>query len=232
MHGRDLVKKVKKNCERCRYLRNKAINIEMGPASSHSLRIAPAFYATQVDLCGPFKAYSTHNKRTAIQVWLAVYCCMSTSTTLIQVMEDYSTIAFIQSFVRFSCEVCYPVFISVDGGSQLVKGCESMELTYTDIKYKLHKDSVVEFDPCPVEGQNCNWKVESRIHQIKESFEKNIQNERLSVLQWEILSSVIANIINDLPIGFGNIISDYENMDSITPDRLRLVKNKFVFQQQ
>ena len=81
MQGRDLVKKVKKNCERCGYLRKKAINIKMGPVSSHSLRIAPAFYATQVDLCGPFKAYSTHNKRTTIKVWLAVYCCMSASTT-------------------------------------------------------------------------------------------------------------------------------------------------------
>ena len=232
MQGTDLVKKVKKNCERCRYLRKKAINIEMGPVSSHSLRIVPAFDLDLFDLCGPFKAYSPHNKTTTIKIWLAVYCCMSASTTLTKVMEDYSTIAFIQSFVRFSCEVFYPMFMSVDEGSQLVKGCESMELTYTDIKYKLYKNSVVEFDTCPVEGHNCNWKVESRIRQIKESFEKNIQNERLSVLQWEILSSGIANTIDDLPIGLGNIISDYENMDSITPNRLRLIRNKFVFQQQ
>ena len=45
-----------------------------------------------------------------------------------------------------------------------------------------------------------------------------MQNERLSVLQWETLSSVIANAISDLPIGLGNIISDYENMDLITPN--------------
>ena len=50
MQGRDLVKKAKKNCERCRYLRKKAINIEMGPVSTHNLRRAPAFSATQVDL--------------------------------------------------------------------------------------------------------------------------------------------------------------------------------------
>ena len=81
---------------------------------------------------------------------------MSTSTTLIKVMEDYSTTAFIQSFVRFSCEVGYPKFLSVDKGSQLVKGCESMKLTYTDIKYKLHKNSVEEFDTCPVGGHNYN----------------------------------------------------------------------------
>ena len=46
MQGRGLVKKVKKNCERCRYLRERAINIEMGPLSTHSLRIAPAFYSS------------------------------------------------------------------------------------------------------------------------------------------------------------------------------------------
>ena len=60
----------------------------MGPVSSHSLRKAPAFYVTKVDLCGPFKAYSPHNKRTTIKIWLAVSCCMSSSTTLIKVMED------------------------------------------------------------------------------------------------------------------------------------------------
>ena len=59
----------------------------------------------------------------------AVYFCMSTSATLIKVMEDYSTIAFIQSFVRFSCEVGYPKLLSVDEGCQLVKGYESMKLT-------------------------------------------------------------------------------------------------------
>ena len=50
MQGTDLVKKAKKNCERCRYFRKKAINIEMGPVSIHNLRITPAFCATQVDL--------------------------------------------------------------------------------------------------------------------------------------------------------------------------------------
>ena len=72
MQGRDLNKKVKKKC----------VQFHL------SLRIAPAFYVTKVDLCGPFKAYSPHNKRTTIKIWLAVYCCMSTSTTLIKVMED------------------------------------------------------------------------------------------------------------------------------------------------
>ena len=43
LQGREWVKKVQKNCERCRYLRQKGINIEMGPVLSRSLRIAPTF---------------------------------------------------------------------------------------------------------------------------------------------------------------------------------------------
>ena len=90
MQGRDLVKKVKKNCERCRCLRKKAINIEMVPVLSHSLKIAPAFHATPVDLCGPFKAYSPQNKTATMKTWLAVCCCMSCKTIVQQ--HSYSNL--------------------------------------------------------------------------------------------------------------------------------------------
>ena len=36
---------------------------------------------------------------------------------------------------------------------------------------------------------------------------------------------MIANTINNLCIAFGNIISDYENMDLIRPNRLQLGRN-------
>ena len=96
------MKKIKTQCERCRYLRKKFIDVEMGPISKHSLTIAPAFYATQADIYGPFKAYSLHRKRTAIKIWLIVYCCISTLATNKKVIDDYSAQAFIQAFIRFS----------------------------------------------------------------------------------------------------------------------------------
>ena len=83
----------------------------------------------------------------------------------------------------------------------------------------------VEFEVCPVGGHNMNGKVERRIKHIKESLEKSSHNERLSILQWETLASTVANSINDLPLALGNITSDYENMDLLTPNRLRLGRN-------
>ena len=91
IEGRELVKKIKRLCERCRYLEMKTIDVAMGPISKHNTVIAPAFFITQVDLAGPFSVYSKHNKRTTLKIWLAVFCCSTTSTVNIKIMGDYGT---------------------------------------------------------------------------------------------------------------------------------------------
>ena len=68
----------------------------MGPVSQHNLTIAPAFYVTQVDLCGPFDSYAPHNKRKTVKIWLTVFCCATTSTTSTKTMDDYGISSFIQ----------------------------------------------------------------------------------------------------------------------------------------
>jgi len=140
-------------------------------------------------------------------------------------MEDYSTAAFVQAFIRFSCEVGYPKKVLTDAGSQIIKGCNDLKLNYHDLKFKLHHNVAVEFDVCPVGGHNMNGKVERKIREIKSSLERTLVEQRLSIIQWETISSEVANCINDLPLALGNIVSDFENMDIITPNRLRLGRN-------
>ena len=67
-----------------------------------------------------------------------------------------------------------------------------------------------------------NGRVERNIRQIKESLEKTMHSERLSVIQWETMCSQVGNAINDLPIAVSNVVADLENADIITPNRLRL----------
>ena len=50
----------------------------MGPVSGYNMIIiAPAFYGAQVDISGPLKANSPHNKRATIKIWHVVFCCMT-----------------------------------------------------------------------------------------------------------------------------------------------------------
>ena len=225
IEGREIVKNFRNRCERCRYLRKKQIEVVMGPVSTFNLTIAPAFYITQVDLAGPFTAYSQHHKRTTVKVWLAVFCCCTTSTVSLKVMEDYSSTSFIQAFIRLSCDVGYPKILLPDEGSQLIKSCQNVRYNFKDVKEKLFVDSKVEFYPCPVGGHNMHGRVERKIREVKESIEKSFQSQRLSIIQWETVAAQISNSINDVPLALGNQTANFEVSDLITPNRLRLGRN-------
>eukprot|EP00794_Sanderia_malayensis_P002419 gene2419-biopygen1305 len=67
-----------------------------------------------------------------------------------------------------------------------------------------------------------NGKVERKIKEINSSIKKTLYNQRLSLLQWEPLSAVIANQINNLPLAIGDVSGDFECLDLITPTRLLL----------
>ena len=222
--ARDIIRMIGKSCQRCRFLRKRSLEVAMGPVSNH-LNIAPAFYISQVDLAGPFSSYSPHNKRTTVKVWFAIFCCTATSTIDIRVMEDYSSPAFVEAFIRMSCYAGYPKFLLVDQGSQVVSACESMKLSFKDIKERLYREKNVEFDTCPVGGHNMHGKVERKIRDVRASLAKTVHNERLSILQWETLLSQISNSINDMPLGYTNYSNDLENIGLLTPNRLKLGRN-------
>ena len=56
--GRDLVKRIKNGCAKCRILHMKGVEVARGPVAEENLKIAPAFFESQVDICEPFSAYS------------------------------------------------------------------------------------------------------------------------------------------------------------------------------
>ena len=224
LEGRSLVKMVRSSCPRCRYLLKRKFNVFMGPLSEDNLKIAPAFYTTQTDLAGPFLSYSQHHKRTTVKIWLVVFCCATTTSTKIKVMDSYDTLAFLQAFTRLACEVGYPKKLLVDEGSQLIKSCETMELNLVDIQQHLHSKLNIEFDTCPVGGHNVHGRVERKISEIKKSIEKSANKERLSILHWETLASTISNTINNLPLAVGNH-KHFEMSDLLTPNRLLLGRN-------
>ena len=122
-------------------------------------------------------------------------------------------------------QICYPKKLLPDEGSQLINGCDSMKINYTDVKQQLHLQVDVEYETCPTAAHYIHGKVEMKIRQIKDSVGKNLFNQRLSVLQWETFAAEISNSVNNLPLAFGSICSDLDNLDLISPNRLRLGRN-------
>ena len=169
----ELVMKFRKSCKRCRYLEKRNIKVLMGPVSKYNLNIAPAFYISQIDIFGPLKSYSSHNKRMHIKVWFIIICCCTTGAVSIKVMEDYSTSSFLLGFKRFASTAGYPKMLLPDEGSQLIKGCSNMKLNIRNIRNTLSTEYGVEFETCPVGGHNVHGRVERKIRHIQESIEKS-----------------------------------------------------------
>ena len=197
----------------------------MGSASKNQLCVAPPFYITQVDLDGPYKAYSVHNKRSTVKIYIATFVCCTTGTTSLKVMEGYDTTQFLHCFSRFACELGYPKKLLTDEGSQIVCGCQNVVLNMTDIAGTLNREFGIEFATCPVGGHNYNGKAERKIRTIQDIMNKTIHHARLSILEWETLCSEIANSVNNLPVAIGNETEELESIDLITPNRLRLGRN-------
>ncbi|XP_066920338.1 uncharacterized protein [Clytia hemisphaerica] len=139
-------------------------------------------------------------------------------------MDNYSTPSFILSFVRFASDVGYPKYLLPDEGSQLLKGCQDTRLNFKDIQNRLYCDVQVEFNACPVSGHHMHGKIERKIREIKKSLSIHLQNDRLSLLQWETIAAEISNTINDMPLALKGI-RDFEIQDVLTPSRLLLGRN-------
>ena len=197
----------------------------MGPIPDSSLKIAPAFFRSQVDLFGPFDSYSNLHKRKTVKIYFVIFCCTVTTAIDIKTMEDYSTESFLLAFVRFACRYGYPKFLLPDEGSQLVKGCESMILNFVDLKHQLNTEYSIQFETCPVGAHYMHGKVERKIQQVKKSMSLNMAGKRLSIMQWESLGHEVANCANNLPLGLKNKVEDIENLDILTPNRLLLGRN-------
>ena len=223
--GRRLVKAIQNDCTKCRILHKKGVRVAMGPIGEDNLKIAPPFYFCQVDICGPFNAFSPANKRATLKIWLVIFCCTTTGTVDCRVMEDYSTDSFLLSFIRFSCRFGYPKRLLPDEGSQLVKGCKDMILSFSDISHKLITEYGVEFKTCPVGAHYVHGKVERKIQQVKLSLGRCMDQKRISIIQWETLGQQVSNSINNLPLCLGNKTESLETLDLLTPNRLLLGRN-------
>ena len=77
----------------------------------------------------------------------------------------------------------------------------------------------------PLGGHNMHGKVERKIQHVKVAMSKELEKERLSVVQWETLGDQIANCVNDKPLAIIYVPKDVEQMDLLTPNRLMLGRN-------
>ena len=222
LRGRDLAQEIKETCSFCKRYKAKLLAVEMGKIHEARLTIAPAFTLCQVDLLGPLEARCKHNHRAVVKVWGAVFKDPASGAVFVHAMAKCDTSAFVQAYTRFAARFCHPRKLYPDEGSQLLKACSEMQISWVDVSYTLNSQYQVgvEFDPCPVGGHNYHGQVERSIQEVKKLFIAVYRGVKLDVLGFETAFAWVSNELNNLPICLGSRYKNMDNLDLITPNRL------------
>ena len=220
--GRDLAIEVREACVFCRRYKARMVKTEMGKIHENRLTIAPVFWNVQIDIMGPFLAHCEHNHRSSVKIWGLVFKDPASGAVYTHVMQGYDASSFVLAYTRFACRFGHPNQIFIDEGSQLIKGCKDMEISWTDISKTLNGEYKVglNFKTCPVGGHNFNGVVERSIKEIKKIFYTVYNGLQLDILAYETAFGWVSNELNNLPICLGSKTENLDNLDLITPQRL------------
>ena len=232
LQGMALCREVAEECVRCHMKRKKLLELPMGPIGQDQLVIAPPFFVTMIDLCGPMRGYvpgyerETRN-RAALEykLHIMVAVCVTTKIVNLQVLEGKTADAIIDGFTRLSAEVGIPNMVHVDQDSGALAGFQSVELDYRDLQHRLWTQFGISFSTCPKGGHDQHGLVERVIKSIKETFkDAGLDKMRIHAMGWQTFSKLAENAYNNIPIGYSyaRAHDNTELLKILTPNMLRL----------
>ena len=225
--GGNLTRAIREDCLRCRRILKKTMAEMMGDIPLEKLIISPAFYAVQIDDCGPFKAYSPHGQRSVLKINALVITCINTSAVTIWALETQKAPSVLKALLRHSYRYGYPAVAYIDLGPGLVKGANH-KVELSNHSTLLRQSCGMRVIPKPPQAHAQRGKVERVVKTLKEW----IQNEELSlmtqsILDWETTFAFISNFLNNLPMArlSKNRSLTTDLNDIATPNRLLLGRN-------
>jgi hypothetical protein len=168
---------------------------------------------------GPYTAFCRHNHRSTVKVWGVVFKDTASGAIFVHAMEKCDTEAFIMAYTRFAARFCHPMKLFPEEGSQLLKACKEMEISWVDGSKDLNSryQVGVEFEACPVGGHNYHGQVECSIREVKKLFDTVYRGVKMDFMGYETCFAWISNELNNLPLCLG---SKYRDLDLLTHNRL------------
>ena len=201
-----IIKQIKKNCVRCRFLEKRLLCQIMSPLPIERLQPSPAFFHTSVDLFGPFYIRDTVKKRTFGKGYGVIFTCLYSRAVQLELAEGYDTKSFMLVLRRFVSLRGYPGTLRSDRGSQLTGASKELKRAVESWNW----DSIFTFG----EKHNMKWILnksadapwengcsEALIKSTKRCLMQCIGTNRLSFFELQTALFEVASILNERPIG-------------------------------
>ena len=201
----------------------------MGKVPLVSLKEAPVFQYTQLDLIGPWKVRGEVNKRTTGKCWACIFVCLASKAIHIEIICGYATDNFLLGLQNFGSIRGWPGKIFSDPGSQLIGAANELKdawelMSQADIK-KLCVSNKTEWIFSPADSPHYQGAAESLIRVVKRAIATIYSHDkRLSYPEYVTLGHTVADLINSRPLGI--IGESGSELAILTPNSLILGRNK------
>ena len=226
---RQLVKRVRKDCIRCKRILLKTIELEMGRHAAARTILSPPFYVVMIDIAMGFNANTFKNARKTCKIYALVIVCLLSSATNILTLEGCETQDICLALERHAARYGVPSCVHVDSGSQLV-ALKKAEFLTKQLETQMVRSLDVTVKVSTAKAHNLQGRVENKIKVIRSTLEQMGIDAKypMSVIGWETLFAKIASTIDDTPIAKSNNSNAYDpGFEVLTANRLKMGRNNF-----
>ena len=210
-----LIRSIKKKCVYCRRMNKSIAGQSMGQVTDERMKPSPPFFHTATDLFGPLPIKDTVRRRVHGKCYGVIFVCLSSRAVYLDIVENYSTDAFIGALKRFVSIRGFPNTLHSDNGTQLT--CANKQLR--DITNNFNMEEIGKFGSN--EGMTwsfnkagdapwLNASCESLLRLVKNGLLKSMGDSVLTFAELQTVMYEVSNLINSRPIGRkpGNSMED------------------------
>ena len=221
------VKKIRKECFRCRILNKRNVQQLMAPLPSTRVLPTPAWTYTSLDLFGPLEHVDMVRKRMKEKCWGVLFTCMVSRAVHLDLTQAYDTDALLQAVRRFMSLRGSPKEFLSDQGSQLVACSKEVEMMLEVINWNMVEGwcsrKGITWKFVPPQGQHMNGVAESLIRVTKHHLKQTLEGKRLTFVETQTVLCEVSQAMNCRPLGiFSRPGADPLDGGPITPNHLLL----------
>ena len=183
-----LAKSVVRGCMECRRSNGDLCKQKMAPLPKSRFVPGAAFKDISLDLFGPLIIKDSVKKRTSGKTWGMLVVCHRTSAVAIEVMEAYSTNAFLLAFRKYIATNGVPDSIVSDQGTQLVLAAKKIpNWNWDQVKSEVEGEHKFVWNFTPTASPHCNGQAERHIGIAKSLLKKQLADKKMTFAELDCI---------------------------------------------
>ncbi|XP_018309050.1 uncharacterized protein, partial [Mycetomoellerius zeteki] len=209
IRARGTVRRLLRGCIKCFRSKPRFSEQLMGDLPMQRVTLSRPFSSTGVDYCGPiYIREGSRRSSKRVKAFVAVFVCMATKATHLEVVSNLTTDAFLNAFKRFIARRGKPVDVFSDNGTNFTGANHELEELRALCNQKEHQDKILN----EAANQRINWHFippraphfgglwEATVKAFKRHFYKIVGETPLTFEEASTFVSQVEAVLNSRPL--------------------------------